>query len=69
MANIQALADAAVRKRIELTANVGPTLVIVRAIEAQGIRHKPDVDRLVPQVREELKRRGVSLVKHSRVRQ
>jgi len=69
VANIQALADAAVRKRIELTANVGPTLVIVRAIEAQGIRHKPDVDRLVPQVREELKRRGVSLVKHSRVRQ
>lgn len=63
MADIAKLVDAALRKRRELAAHVGPGLVIIKTIEAQGIRDQASIGRLKKELKAELNRRGISLVK------
>lgn len=59
MANIDALADATVRRKEKLAKHIGWPLAAIKAIEGIGVRHKPDVDRLKRKVLAKLRERGV----------
>jgi len=59
LANIDALADATIRRKEKLAKHVGWPLAAIKAIEGVGIRHKPDVNNLKRKVLAKLRERGV----------
>jgi len=58
MANIDSLASSAIRRKEKAASHVGWPLVVIQAIEGVGIRHKPDINRLKPQVLAKLREKG-----------
>lgn len=59
MADINALASSAIKRKEKAASHIGWPLVVIQVIEGSGIRHKPDVKRLAPKVLTELRKRGV----------
>ena len=56
--SISEYADAAVRARALLNKGTPMHIVVLRALEGQGVRNTADQKRLAPQVLSELGRRG-----------
>lgn len=56
MADIKKLVEATKRIKESSDASVGWPLAAIKAVEAQGIRHPPDVRRLQKEILEELRK-------------